>query len=114
MAKEALGRENVLAVAMPCNSKKEDLEDAKLLVDTLDIKMIEINLDSTFEELENSINEKLYEIKNDKISEEAKINIKPRLRMTTLYSIAQSLDYLVIGTSNLCEIMVRVYNKMGR
>ena len=48
-----------------------------------------------------------------KISNEAEINIKPRLRMTTLYGIAQSLDYLVIGTGNLCEAMVGYTTKWG-
>jgi len=47
------------------------------------------------------------------LGDEALINMKPRLRMLTLYSIAQTLGYLVIGTGNLSESMVRIYNKMG-
>ena len=44
---------------------------------------------------------------------EAKINAKPRLRMTTLYYIAQSLNYLVIGTGNKCEAVVGYTTKWG-
>ena len=44
---------------------------------------------------------------------EAKINTKPRLRMTTLYYIAQTLNYLVIGTGNKCEATVGYTTKWG-
>ena len=47
------------------------------------------------------------------LSKEATINMKPRLRMTTLYAIAQTLGYLVIGTGNLCEAMVGYTTKWG-
>ncbi len=106
MAKEALGKDKVLGVAMPCNSASSDLEDAKLVADTFGIKMIEVDLTESFKSLKKAINLDL--------SEEALINMKPRLRMLTLYSIAQTMGYLVIGTGNLSEAMVRIHNKMGR
>ena len=56
----------------------------------------------TYEKLEQELNTKI----GKKLGEEAKINIKPRLRMTTLYAIAQNYNYLVMGTGNLCEAMV--------
>lgn len=43
----------------------------------------------------------------------AKANIMPRVRMTTLYSIGQSLGYLVIGTGNLSEITMGYCTKWG-
>ena len=49
----------------------------------------------------------------NEITKEAQINIKPRLRMVTLYAIAQTLGYLVIGTGNLCEAMVGYTTKWG-
>ncbi len=109
MAVTALGKEKVLAVSMPCNSISTDFEDAKLVADTFEVEFIKVNLSDTFEEIEKSINVSF----DSMLSDEAKINVKPRLRMTTLYAIAQSLGYLVIGTGNLSEIMVRIYNKMG-
>lgn len=102
MAVNALGKEKVLAVSMPCNSINADFEDAKLVADTFGVEFMTVDIGNTFGELEKSINKTL--------SKEAKINVKPRLRMTTLYAIAQTLGYLVIGTGNLSEAMVRLYN----
>lgn len=109
MAVEAIGKENVLSVFMPCFSSKNDFEDATLVSKTFGVKLIETDLSSTYEEMENEINKKL----ELNLIKEATINIKPRLRMTTLYAIAQTLGYLVIGTGNLCEIMVGYTTKWG-
>jgi NAD+ synthase len=40
-------------------------------------------------------------------------NLKPRLRMTTLYFIANSLNYMVAGTGNKSEITLGYYTKYG-
>jgi len=40
-------------------------------------------------------------------------NIKPRLRMTTLYFMANSLNYMVVGTGNRSEITLGYYTKYG-
>lgn len=109
MAAKAIGKENVLAVAMPCFSNNNDLEDAKLVAKTFGVKFIKVDLSNSYKEIEKEINTQLAE----KLSKEATINIKPRLRMTTLYGIAQTLEYLVIGTSNLSEIMVGYTTKWG-
>ncbi len=109
IAVNALGKENVLAVAMPCLSNNSDLEDAKLVADTFGVKMINVDLSKTYLDLETEIQKSL----NREISADSKINMKPRLRMTTLYSIAQSLGYLVIGTGNLCEVTVGYTTKWG-
>ncbi len=103
------GSENVLTVAMPCQSNKEDLEDARLVSETFGVKLLEVDLTDTYEKLENEIKSALKE----NLKKESKINMKPRLRMTTLYSIAQNYNYLVMGTGNLCEIMVGYTTKWG-
>ena len=113
MATKALGQENVLTIVMPCNSVESDFEDAKLVADTFGVKLLNIDLSITFNEMEKEIENTVTEIGVQNLCNESKINMKPRLRMTTLYSIAQTMGYLVIGTGNLCEIMVRLYNKMG-
>ncbi len=112
MSTKALGNDRVITVAMPCNSISEDLEDAKLVSETFNVPLLEIDLNDTYFDLETSLIENLQNI-NMNLSEEAKINIKPRLRMTTLYAIAQSLGYLVIGTGNLSEAMVGYTTKWG-
>ena len=112
MATKALGKEKVLTIAMPCNSISADLEDARLVSKTFDVKFLEVDLTESYNVLENSINKTISEI-NIELNKEAKINVKPRMRMLTLYSIAQSLGYLVIGTGNLCERMVGYTTKWG-
>lgn len=107
LATKALGKERVLTIAMPCNSIKADLEDAKLVSNNFEVPLLEIDLTDTYKTLENEINQKV------ELKEESKINIKPRIRMTTLYAIAQSLDYLVIGTGNKCESTVGYTTKWG-
>lgn len=109
IAVNALGKEKVLAVAMPCLSIDSDLEDAKLVADTFGVKMITADLSKTYLELEGEVQKSL----NGDISIDSKTNIKPRLRMTVLYSIAQTLGYLVIGTGNLCEATVGYTTKWG-
>lgn len=106
MATKALGKDRVTTVAMPCNSINADLEDARLVAEKFEVSFLEVDLTNTYNELEKSIN--VVELTKD-----AKINIKPRLRMTTLYAIAQSLGCLVIGTGNLCEAMVGYTTKWG-
>lgn len=112
MATKALGKEKVLTIAMPCNSIIEDLEDAKLVSKTFDVKLLEVDLTDSYNTLESSINKTISNIEIE-LNSEAKVNIKPRMRMLTLYGIAQSLEYLVIGTGNLCERMVGYTTKWG-
>ena len=40
-------------------------------------------------------------------------NVKPRLRMTALYFIANSLNYLVAGTGNRAELTIGYFTKYG-
>lgn len=112
MATKALGKEKVLAVAMPCNSISSDLEDARLVASTFEVKSLEVDLTNSYNILEKTINNSLEEL-NVELNKDSKINIKPRMRMTTLYGIAQTLGYLVIGTGNLCERMVGYTTKWG-
>ena len=112
MATRALGKDKVLTIAMPCNSIKEDLEDAKLVSMTFDVPLLEIDLSDSYNTFERTINNSLKGIDKELVNE-AKQTSKPRFRMTTLYSVAQSMNYLVIGTGNLCEQMVGYTTKWG-
>ena len=92
LAVKAVGKENVITLALPCESKTSDLEDAKLVSDTFGVELLEIELGDTYSNLEDNINQGLKSgSANDRISKEAGVNIKPRLRMTALYAIAR--DY---------------------
>jgi len=112
LASKALGKDRVLAIGMPCNSIPQDLDDAQLVANAFGVRMIEINLTNPYDLYEQTLIDSLDN--NDiELVDESKVNIKPRLRMTTLYAVAQSLGYLVIGTGNLCEAMVGYTTKWG-
>lgn len=112
LVRKALGKDKVLAISMPCNSIKSDKDDAKLVADTFGVNQLEIDLTNTYETLEMEIEGAIL-AKDEWREKEAKINTKPRLRMTTLYYIAQTLNYLVIGTGNKCEAIVGYTTKWG-
>lgn len=113
MATKALGKDKVYTVAMPCNSISKDLSDAKLVADKFGVQMLTIDLTSSYKEMEDIININLKNNDFTYLNDESKINMKPRFRMTCLYSIAQTLGCLVCGTGNLCEQMVGYTTKWG-
>ena len=107
---EALGKENVLGVTMPCHSKDEDRVDAKL-------ELINFDITNTFDSFKSELlNLGNFDLENTKNSD---INLKPRLRMATLYYLAalysslKGKTYLVAGTSNKCELFVGYFTKGG-
>ena len=106
---KALGENNVLTVAMPCSSISKDLEDAKLVASTFGVKMLTVDLSSVYENLSLKIEGQI----TDSLSSFVSVNIRPRLRMTTLYTLAQQYGYLVAGTGNACEVFIGYTTKWG-
>jgi len=112
---KALGSENVVGVTMPCHSQSTDATDAKLVADKYGFKLINMDLTSVYDEFENQA--KLLD--DFVVSEDSEINLKPRLRMSTLYYLAQMYSkkegkpYIVAGTGNKCEIFVGYFTKGG-
>lgn len=113
MATKALGKERVFTVSMPCQSIESDYDDAKAVADAFEVSFIKVDLTECYLKFENEVNNKIKSVISEDLSKESTINVKPRLRMTTLYSIAQTMNYLVIGTGNLCEAMVGYTTKWG-
>ncbi len=114
---EALGKENVLGVTMPCHSKDEDRIDAKLVSDHYGFELINFDITNTFDSFKSELlNLGNFDLENTKNSD---INLKPRLRMATLYYLAalysslKGKTYLVAGTSNKCELFVGYFTKGG-
>ena len=104
---KALGAENVTAVTMPCGKLNKDVYDAQRICDHLGVKLITIDIKHQYE----SILEAIEAI--EPASEMAKSNIMPRIRMTTLYTIAQTRNQLVVGTDNLSEQIMGYFTKWG-
>ena len=104
---KALGRENVLGVLMP-NGKQSDIEDSYKLCEFLDIEWIKIDIFDAYKSIRNIIKYQAnHTMKYDDISENAEINLQPRLRMSSLYAVAQSIDGgRVINTTNKSEAFV--------
>ena len=81
---KALGHDNVEGIWMPCNSNDEDYQDAKLLCNKLKINLNEFDLTNIYNLFNDNID---CNIKKTSLVD-ANINLKPRLRMTTLYYYA--------------------------
>jgi NAD+ synthase len=100
---------DMLALVMPCHSNKEDVEHAKRVAGQFSIPTKTIKLDSTYDTL-------LKVLPDDKASEAnrlARANLKARLRMLTLYYLANRLKYLVVGSSNRDELSLGYFTKYG-
>jgi NAD+ synthase len=101
---------STLALIMPCYSSQEDIEDAQLLAGMFDIKAKIIDLDDTFDTLLTRLEGTESPEVKDRL---AVANIKPRLRMTSLYYYAGKLNRLVVGTDNRSELKVGYFTKHG-
>ena len=102
----ALGKERVLGVLMP-NGDQKDIRDSYRVCEALDIDHIVVNIGATYntiaEEIETALN--MNNIAT-KLSEQTLINLSPRLRMTTLYGVSQTVGGRVVNTSNASECYV--------
>ncbi len=134
LAKKAFPN-NTFGVFININSSKDSKRNYLRLINKLNLEQKVINLSNEFENLVKTIfeipnyysslesyekYEKTGEIDNidktylkSKDLERIKGNIKSRLRMTSLYAHAQLKNYLVLETSNACELEIGYYTKWG-
>ena len=103
---EALGRDRVIGVLMP-SGVQHDIDCAYKLCRHLGIKYYEINVKNSIDAILENIEKEV------EISQQTKINIAPRIRMTTLYAISQSLNGRVVNTCNLSEDWVGYSTRYG-
>ncbi|MFY9118817.1 MAG: NAD(+) synthase [Syntrophomonadaceae bacterium] len=101
--------DDTLAIMMPCKSDVNDLQHAQLLAEANKICYSIVDLGNAYDSLLD-IYEKAMESEKQIL---LRANIKPRLRMTTLYFFAQAKNYLVLGTSNKSEIVIGYATKYG-
>jgi len=110
--------QHVLGVLLPCYSHPQDEEDARLVASAFSIPLVRVDLATTFDALAESLHHAIKGLPThvdvvDIKQQLPEANIKPRLRMTSLYFIANSLNYLVAGTGNRSEIVLGYYTKYG-
>ena len=103
---EALGKERVIGVLMPCG-EQFDIECAYALVCHLGIKHYEINIKAAVEGVKAAMPDGL------ELTSQTLNNLPPRIRMTTLYAVSQSCNGRVANTCNLSEDYVGYSTRYG-
>lgn len=101
---EALGKDRVIGVLMPCG-EQHDIDMAKLLVDTLGIRHYIVNIKDAVDGVVKNIPFEL--------QDQSRINLPPRIRMATLYAVSQSNNGRVANTCNLSEDWVGYSTRYG-
>lgn len=104
----ALGKDQVLGLSLPCKSLQEDNKDVNMLAKEIGLKLIEFDLSEVYEKFLKTMNS---QIEGNKVAEG---NVKARLRMVSWYYVGQSKwNRLIAGTSNRTEIAIGYFTKYG-
>lgn len=102
---EALGKDRVIGVLMPCGVQA-DIDMARKLVDFLEIRNYEVNIKAALDGVLGALPE-------IEISTQSRTNLPPRIRMTVLYAVSQSVNGRVANTCNLSEDWVGYSTRYG-
>ncbi|MBX7076449.1 MAG: NAD+ synthase [Methanobacteriaceae archaeon] len=117
LAVESLGKENVLGIHMySSTTPEEDRKHARLMANLLDIKYIEVSIDTISEEFSLVTDIKNMTTLENTDQDTIKIangNLKARIRMSLLYYYANLKNYIVIGTGNRSELLIGYFTKYG-
>lgn len=103
---EAIGKDRVIGVLMPCG-EQADIDCAYKLCNHLGIKHFVVNVKDAIEGLKSNIPEDIV------LSNQSIINLPPRIRMSTLYAVSQSVNGRVVNTCNLSEDWVGYSTRYG-
>ncbi len=103
---EALGRDRVVGVLMPCGVQS-DIDCAKQLVEHLGIKSYVVNVKAAVDGVLSALPAEL------EITDQTRNNLPPRVRMATLYAVSQSINGRVANTCNLSEDWVGYSTRYG-
>jgi len=112
-----------LGVLLPCHSDRADERDARLVAEHFKLPIAVATLDETFDTLTRAVKAAATEAgrhlsvadpsPDDLRAKVPLVNMKPRLRMTSLYFVANRFNYLVAGTGNRCELAIGYFTKYG-
>jgi NAD+ synthase len=105
LAARAMGAQAVAGVLMPCHSDPIDAEYSYQVAEIFDLETVTVDLTPVYDSLVASLPLSAKRL--------ALANLKPRLRMTALYFVANDRNYLVAGTGNKSELMVGYFTKHG-
>ena len=104
----ALGKERVVGVMMP-NGVQPDIDVSEKVIEFLGIRGITVNIHDSFEALKAEIERSL----GEPLSRQATVNLAPRIRMSTVYAVSQSVNGRVANTCNLSEDWVGYSTRWG-
>lgn len=104
-----------LGVIMPIKSNPADMEDARETIEKCGISSLTINLEAAHEALYSEVKRTIEHLNEWEQAHErlADANLRARLRMSTLYTIATNYNYLVVGTDNAAEWYTGYFTKYG-
>ena len=112
-----------VAAILPCHSDPDDERDANLVVTHFGLPVVRIDLAPSYDLLVHDLNTVFLQIPDDQAANSGTstdlkaqlplANLKPRLRMSALYFIANALNYLVAGTGNRSELTIGYFTKYG-
>lgn len=103
---EALGKDRVIGVKMPCGEQK-DIDYSNMLINHLRIRGYTMNIGDAVGEIRSKFPVGV------KISDQTTTNLPARIRMATLYAISQSVNGRVANTCNLSEDWVGYATRYG-
>ena len=103
---EALGKDRVIGVLMP-QGVQHDIDKAYMLVNHLGIKHYEINIKGAVDAIIDAMP------KDFELSAQSRQNLPPRIRMSTVYAVSQSVNGRVVNTCNLSEDWVGYSTRYG-
>jgi NAD+ synthase len=111
---------SVLGVILPCHSDPQDEAHARLVADHFQIPTARVDLGPAYDTLLGTLQSATAMLPVPDVSDasdpRARVpgaNVKPRLRMTSLYFVANRFNYLVAGTGNRSELAIGYFTKYG-
>jgi NAD+ synthase len=109
---------------MPSHSDPQDEADARLVADHFSIPAIRVDLAPSYDQLAAALRAAVLSLPTEHLPDAGQgsddgrarltlANVKPRMRMTTLYFVANTLSYMVAGTGNRSELAIGYFTKYG-
>jgi len=107
--------DNSIGVIMSIKSSSKDREDALKVINGCNMNYLDLELsdvqNTLLDKVSNAMKEKdLYKEDNLRMTD---ANLRARIRMSTLYTVGNNLNYLVVGTDNAAEIHTGYFTKYG-
>ncbi|MGE5243795.1 MAG: NAD(+) synthase [Betaproteobacteria bacterium] len=112
----------VVGALMPCHSDPQDERDARLVAERFSVPTVRVPLEPAYDALAAALDAAAASLRvtirperphDDPRARVAVANLKPRLRMASLYYLANTLNYLVAGTGNRSELSIGYFTKHG-